>query len=349
VGIIARAPCDEGSILAGTCEEPATASGSWILAATILGSSMVFIDGTVVNVALPALQSALGATIAQVQWVIESYALFLAALLLIVGSLGDIYGRRKIFIVGVVLFFKHVSQRTNYETRSAREHSRDSHVNKRTAVRISRTLAVLLCLSTTALAGPPFQTDDPEPIDFRNFEFYTFATSDGTPVETDLFGPALEFNWGALPNVHLHVIVPAATILPGAGPKAFGLGDIELGIKYRFVQETKHRPMIGTFTMFEIPSGSAARGLGVGKTWYKLPLWVQKSFGPWTTYGGGGITLVKAPGYRNFPFAGWLVQRDLGKKWTLGTEVFYHGPEGPATPQTRPGDAGRRRRLLQVP
>ncbi|HEY2842717.1 MAG TPA: MFS transporter, partial [Bryobacteraceae bacterium] len=65
---------------------------------------MAFIDGTVVNVALPALQSALGATIAQVQWVVESYALFLAALLLIGGSLGDIYGRRKIFVAGVVLF-----------------------------------------------------------------------------------------------------------------------------------------------------------------------------------------------------------------------------------------------------
>ncbi len=65
---------------------------------------MAFIDGTVVNVALPALQSALGATIAQVQWVVESYALFLAALLLIGGSLGDIYGRRKIFVGGVVLF-----------------------------------------------------------------------------------------------------------------------------------------------------------------------------------------------------------------------------------------------------
>lgn len=71
---------------------------------TILGSSMAFIDGTVVNVALPALQSALHATIAEVQWVVESYALFLAALLLIGGSLGDIYGRRKIFATGVGIF-----------------------------------------------------------------------------------------------------------------------------------------------------------------------------------------------------------------------------------------------------
>jgi hypothetical protein len=200
-----------------------------------------------------------------------------------------------------------------------------------TAVRF----ALLVAASTAALAGPPFQTDDPQPIGFREYEFYVFGTTDGTRVETDFGAPALEFNWGAVPNVHLHIIVPAAAVMPNAGPSAYGLGDTELGIKYKFVQETKHCPMIGTFTMFEIPTGSAAKGLGVGKTWYKLPIWAQKSFGPWTTYGGGGETLIKAAGYRNYPFAGWLVQRDLGKKWTLGTEVFYHGPEGLATAQTR--------------
>jgi EmrB/QacA subfamily drug resistance transporter len=99
-----RPPCDEAAILAGSCERPAITNGPWILAATILSSSMAFIDGTVVNVALPALQSALHATLADVQWVVESYALFLAALLLIGGSLGDLYGRRKIFAAGVVLF-----------------------------------------------------------------------------------------------------------------------------------------------------------------------------------------------------------------------------------------------------
>ena len=79
-------------------------SGAWILAATILGSSMVFIDGTVVNVALPALQSNLNATVIDVQWVVEAYALFLAALLLTGGSLGDHFGRRRIYIIGVTLF-----------------------------------------------------------------------------------------------------------------------------------------------------------------------------------------------------------------------------------------------------
>src|SRR5438552_2907243 len=78
--------------------------GVWVLAAAILGSSMVFIDGTVVNVALPALQSALHATLSDVQWIVESYALSLAAALLTGGSLGDLYGRRRIFAIGVLLF-----------------------------------------------------------------------------------------------------------------------------------------------------------------------------------------------------------------------------------------------------
>src|SRR5579872_5925910 len=101
---IVRPPCDEAAIRGKRCSQPAGLDGRWILAATILGSSMAFIDGTVVNVALPALQSALHATLSDVQWVVESYALFLAALLLIGGALGDLYGRRKVFAAGVALF-----------------------------------------------------------------------------------------------------------------------------------------------------------------------------------------------------------------------------------------------------
>src|ERR1700716_1520593 len=100
-----RPPCDEGVISAKRGATPCTkAQRRWILAATILGSSMVFIDGTVVNVALPALQANLNATSVDVQWVVESYALFLAALLLLGGSLGDHFGRRRIYAIGVVLF-----------------------------------------------------------------------------------------------------------------------------------------------------------------------------------------------------------------------------------------------------
>ncbi len=76
----------------------------WILAATIVGSSMAFIDGTVVNVALPALQNNFGASVVGVQWVVESYGLTLAALILVGGSMGDLFGRRRMFLLGVAAF-----------------------------------------------------------------------------------------------------------------------------------------------------------------------------------------------------------------------------------------------------
>src|SRR6184192_803783 len=76
----------------------------WTLVATILASAMTFIDGTVVNVALPALQAGLNATITDVQWVVEAYALFLGALILVGGSMGDQFGRKRVFLFGVLFF-----------------------------------------------------------------------------------------------------------------------------------------------------------------------------------------------------------------------------------------------------
>ena len=99
-------PCD--SIDQSEATAPAhsgpTSRGTWVLAAAILGSSMAFIDGTVVNVALPSIQHALHATVSGAQWVVESYALFLAALILLGGVAGDYYGRRLVFTIGVFLF-----------------------------------------------------------------------------------------------------------------------------------------------------------------------------------------------------------------------------------------------------
>src|SRR6478672_1289529 len=99
---VLKQPCDEGVVRAGKSAAPCGPMAErWVLAATILGSSMAFIDGTAVNVALPALQRNLGATVADVQWVVEIYALFLSALLLVGGSLGDRFGRRRVFLSGV--------------------------------------------------------------------------------------------------------------------------------------------------------------------------------------------------------------------------------------------------------
>jgi EmrB/QacA subfamily drug resistance transporter len=100
-----KTPCDDAVPRTATGQKLATpTTKSWILAATILGSSMAFIDSTVVNVALPAIQINFHANVVDVQWVVESYGLFLAALILVGGSLGDLYGRRRAFLSGVAIF-----------------------------------------------------------------------------------------------------------------------------------------------------------------------------------------------------------------------------------------------------
>ena len=102
---VIRQPCDEGMIRSKGVRSACTPNTApWVLAATILGSSMAFIDETALPVALPAIQDGLGATAVDAQWVVASYTLFLAALVLVGGSLGDHLGRRRIFSIGVALF-----------------------------------------------------------------------------------------------------------------------------------------------------------------------------------------------------------------------------------------------------
>src|SRR6202158_2158134 len=100
-----KTPCDEAVMQAQSADAPCGATArTWVLAATILGSSMAFIDSTVVNVALPAIQASFQATVVDVQWVVESYGLFLSALILVGGSLSDLLGRRLVFVTGVAVF-----------------------------------------------------------------------------------------------------------------------------------------------------------------------------------------------------------------------------------------------------
>ncbi len=100
-----KGPCDEGVIRSAPNVTPCVPRvGLWVLVATILGSSMAFIDGSVVNVALPVIQRDLNATSTDVQWIVEAYSLFLAALILVGGTLGDHFGRRRIFAIGIVIF-----------------------------------------------------------------------------------------------------------------------------------------------------------------------------------------------------------------------------------------------------
>jgi hypothetical protein len=188
-------------------------------------------------------------------------------------------------------------------------------------------LWMLALIPSAAMAGPPFRTDDPVPVDYQHWEFYTFTT--GTHVSGDTSGvlPAFEFNYGILPNTMVHVVGPVAFDRPSGGPNVSGIGDVELGVKYLLFDQEKNgsRPAVGIFPLVELPSGDQSRGLGAGHASAFLPVWVQKDFGDWTTYGGGGYWFNKNDFYgdKNYWFFGWLLQRKITEKLSLGGEIYH--------------------------
>ena len=185
-----------------------------------------------------------------------------------------------------------------------------------------------------AWAGPPFVTDDPEPVEYRHWEIYLASQHAKDKDGWSGTAPHFEVNYGALPNLQLHLIAPFAYVKPNEGSSHYGFGDLELGAKYRFIQETDWRPQVGAFLIVDVPTGRSSKGLGSGHVKTFLPIWFQKSWGPWTSYGGGGYWFNPGSENKDYWFAGWEVQCQLSKSITLGGEVFYNTP-------TAKGEGGR--------
>ncbi len=182
----------------------------------------------------------------------------------------------------------------------------------------------------TAWAGPPFFTDDPEPVEHLHWEVYLASQwahdrDEGTSGTL----PHFEVNYGVLPDTQLHVIVPIVYSAPHEGSTQYGLGDVELGVKYRFIHEDEQgwRPQVGIFPIVDLPTGDSSRGLGEGHVKILFPLWLQKSWGPWTTYGGGGYWYHPGEDNKNYWFTGWLLQRKFSEMLTFGAEIFNTSPK----------------------
>ena len=180
---------------------------------------------------------------------------------------------------------------------------------------------------STVWAGPPFITDDPEPVEYRHGEFYISSIYANNKDGKAGTAPHFEANYGIVPEVQLHLLLPLAFAHPNGGPATYGIGDIEAGVKFRFIQESGIIPQVGIFPLVHIPTGDSGRGLGGGHVPVFLPLWLQKSLGPWTTYGGGGYWVNPGAGNKDFWQFGWLGQREITKTISLGAELFYFGKD----------------------
>jgi hypothetical protein len=196
---------------------------------------------------------------------------------------------------------------------------------------LAAALFIFILMSPPAWAGPPFMTDDPEPVELHHWEVYIASAFSHGGGDTFFTAPHVEVNYGILPETQLHMIVPMAYSSSHELGAHYGFSDMELGVKYRFLHESEFIPQAGVFPLVELPTGDSEKGLGEGHVRVFIPVWLQKSLGPWTTYGGGGWWYHPGPGNRDYWFGGWLLQRDLSKSLTLGAEIF--GSTSPAQDQ----------------
>lgn len=193
---------------------------------------------------------------------------------------------------------------------------------------IKRYLLIVIVMNIFTLkvfAAPPFMTDDASPADVGMLQSYIFSNINVADHVTFVQLPAVELDYGVIPNLELHLLVPLLGYFPKVGGNTIGLGDTEVGIKYRFINEGTYCPAVAFVPALELPTGDADRQLGNGKIWTILPVWLQKNWGPWTTYGGGGYAINKAANMRNYFFGGWFLQRQVTKKLALGGEIYSQG------------------------
>jgi Putative MetA-pathway of phenol degradation len=176
---------------------------------------------------------------------------------------------------------------------------------------------------TLARAGPPYVTDDPEPVAYRHWEINVGSQYAHSGEGATGTLPYAEVNYGALPDLQLHLLTSVTFSAPSGASRQSGYGDTELGAKYRLVGEAEGIPQVAVFPAVELPTGDSARGLGSGHTQVFLPVWLQKSFGTWTTYGGAGYWINPGAGNRNWWFTGWLIQKQVSPGLTVGAEIFH--------------------------
>jgi hypothetical protein len=161
-------------------------------------------------------------------------------------------------------------------------------------------VSTMLLVTAAASAGPPFETDDPEPVECHHVEVDVAQARQSEPVVT---GPAWEIDYGPAKNVEVSV---------GAQPH-----ETEIGSAIRFVPETKNQPQIGILPTVAIQNN--------GKVETSFPIWAQKTVGAWTVFGGGGISFGSE-------FTGLSVTRNFRSGSTLGVEIYHESQRNPTLP-----------------
>lgn len=188
------------------------------------------------------------------------------------------------------------------------------------SARLWAILAFAMGLPVSALAGPPFATDDPEPTDLGHYEIYLFAGGAGARGDWGGAG-GVDFNYGAAPDLQLTAVLPVAWDVPTPGPSAVNLGNIELAAKYKILHQEDAGVDVAFFPRVFLPAGSG--NVGERHASLLLPFWVQRTWDKWTMFGGGGCVLNRGGDSQDFCTLGWVLTRQLTEKLQIGAEIYH--------------------------
>jgi hypothetical protein len=195
-------------------------------------------------------------------------------------------------------------------------------------MRAALPLLSLLLLARPAAAGPPFISDDPEPTDYRHFEIYAFHS--GTTNSGGTAGQAgVDFNYGALPDLQVTVVLPAGFERPMDGSVQFGLSNIQFAAKYRFLHQDSFGLDVSFFPRLFMPAGQSPTGSPNASV--LLPLWLQKDWGKWSLFGGGGCS-ISTDSTQNACLAGAVLNRQVLPNLQIGLEVAWQSATSAGTP-----------------
>lgn len=199
-------------------------------------------------------------------------------------------------------------------------------------------------VAAPAVAGPPYVTDDPVPTDTGHWEIYAYTS--GTRVAGETAGEGgLDINYGGAKDLQLTVVLP----LEYDQTSSFrgGPGDVELGAKYRFIHQDEKGwlPDVSLFPHVDLPTSSKAFGNGRASVF--LPVWAEKDFGRWSTFGGGGYAINPGPGNRNYWLTGWALTRKINDRLTLGGEIYHQTPDAVGQKSTTGVGAGLTYQLVE--
>lgn len=181
-----------------------------------------------------------------------------------------------------------------------------------------------MCLvfsTQTLTAGPPFDTDDPQPVDLFHWEFYIASVYEFSGNNENATLPHIEVNYGAVRNMQIHILTGMGYVKEDSHHQ-YGFMTAELGVKYRFVN-AENGLQIGVFPLIELPTSRKVDLVGNNNLQLFLPLWIQKDFGKFSTYGGGGLWINPGGNNKNWLFAGYQGQYNFSETLTLGGELYF--------------------------